>query len=887
MKKLCMTLLALCAAVSAALGAALCLAVRAENLLPDDFTGDNAGGFCGWDTKGAPVVSLAEPGPDGKRAVRIAGTVASLNFSVRNMQLAASGRYRLSADVRTKGLEPVKRVELLVYNTGWNREEAVSIPHDTSGEWKRISSDFTMPESKNGLYVLAVYASDAFADGAFLDVAGVKLEPLDEKAASGSVPVSADKPFKPRISPVDPLLNSVDANSARLTFFYPGDIESGGERLVLRAVMSGRTVTGGFGKDHKAVVDFGKIDKGYRRIELGVVGEKSGKVFASNCYTLKADVAVEGVTPARRLNNFVSELFAKPLENGETDFVLAEDGWVYVSLDRPYARVTVDVDDVVSALRFREGEPSETQRHLAAGRHVLRVNGVDGASKGGILRVRLVKTIGGAAFILDRGSNADKLHWGYSRGFYPKFGLFTAVNTAELKFYGRPGMMRLAESLRDRGIKVSWASGPNSRHPSRNGIATLYEAVAANPAFGRGVALAIDENAIAAPPRMKYNYSEAAWLLGERCHDVKVWFADGFCELFERPFLDIPELSAIVNSGNGTGKIFTEAYYIAPNTEDEWQRLVEWIKLQRRQMREEVPAAPSRYIYALSGWEYPGVWTTRHRPHVDLKAFYSRLLRMYATDPEFADIGGVSFTTPACDEDLVRFYYAAVRHYCLEGRADDLAGNLGYEMLSRCVKNGDFEDGLDGWTVSAAENGSVDAGHIKKFGGRSQRRMSPHGGIGAGDRFAVMKRSAKAPNVLKQTLQGLKPGGLYQISCCSMYYDDMLKPGSVRKKTAGVRVSVTGAEHIEDLDHVVCFRGSKAGEPERSATFVHRLVFRATGESAEMAISDWLEPSAPGGDAGERTAVNYVGCTVYYVRGPEDLKTLCEINLATGKGCHP
>ena len=863
------------------------VAAHGANLVPDDFISDNAGGFCGWDTKGARIEALSDVVPDGKTAVRIAGIVEPLRFSVENMQLVEGGRYRLSAYVRTKGLTSVKRIDLLVHNTGWSRDEIVAIPRDTSGEWKRISRDFKMPRSKNGRYTLAVYAADAFATGAFLDIAGVSLEPLDEKAVSGSISVSMAKPFKPRISPVDPFLNDVDAEHARITFFYPGNLDIDGERLVLQAKMCGRTVTGAFGKDHKAVVDFGKIDKGYRRIEIDVVGEKSGKVFASNGYTIKANVSVKDATPVKRINNFVSELFTKPLVNGETEFVLGKDSWVYVALDRSYSNVTVDVDDMLSALRFREGEPSETQRHLAAGRHVVRVKGVDDGAKNGFLRVRMVKTIAGASFTRARDPSGDTPHWGYSRGYYSKFGLFTTVNSAELKFYGREDAMRLANELRDRGLLVSWAGGPSSLHPSRNGISSLYEAVAANPAFGHGVPMALDENAIAASPRMKYNYSEAAWLLGEKCHDLKVWYADGFVELFNRPFLDIPELSSIVNSGNGNGRIFTEAYYIAPNTEDEWHRLVEWIKLQRRQMREEVPLAPSRYVYALSGWEYPGVWTTRHRPHVDLKAFYSRLMRLYATDPDFADIGGVSFTTPTCDEDLVRFYYAASRHYCLEGRTDDLAENLGYEMLTKYVKNGDFDDGLNGWTVSAAENGSVDVGHMKRFGGRSQRRMSPHGGVDAGDRFAVLKRSANAPNVLRQTLAGLKPGGLYQISFCSMYYDDMLKPGSVQKKTAGVRVVVTGAERIDDLDHVVCLRGSKAGEPERAATFVHRIVFRAMAESCEMAITDWLEDSAPGGDIGERTAVNYVGCTAYYVRGPEDIKALSEINLATGKGAHP
>ena len=871
--------------VQAAMCAVLCFAVRAENLLPDDFVNDNGGGFCAWNTKGAPVEALGEPGPGGRKCVRISGTERSLSFETGRFKLAAGGRYRLSVDVRTKGLEPLKRVDLLVYNGGWHDEESIRIPRDTSGAWKHLSKDFTMMKSNDGRYAVAVWMSEALGSGAYLDLSGVTLEPLDEKAKEGSQSLADQMPFPPRISPVDPMLNDVDAGRARLTFFYPGDIESGGERLVLRATMLGRTVTGEFGKDHKAVVDFGKIDKGYRRIDLAVVGANSGRKFAENGYTILANEALKGVTPAKRLNNFVSELLAKPLENGEIPFVIAKEEWVYVSIDKPFAGVTVDVDDIESAVRFREGEPLETQRRLSAGRHVLKVKGVDAASKGGTLRVRLVKTIGGANLSVPTSTSSDYLRWGFAKGYYDRFAMYSTLNTADMKFYGRPTMMRIAERAAERGIKAKFASGLPCRHPARNSIDTLYESVAANPAFGKGVPMALDENAIDASPLMKHNYSEAAWLIGEKCSDFSIWWEDGFHGMFNRPFLDIPELSAIINSGAGKGEMFTEAYYVTPKDEEGWNKLVEWIKRQRRLMREEVPAAPSRYIYALSGWEYPGIWTTRHHPHVDLKAFYSRLMRMYATDPEFADIGGVSFTTPACDEDLVRFYYDAARHYCLEGRTDDLAEKLGYAMFTKYVANGDFDDGLDGWTVSAAEPRSIEPGYVKKLGSHSQRRV--YYSYGAGDHFAMMKRSAKAPNILKQTLAGLKPGGLYQISFCSMYYDDVVKPGSVQKKTAGVRVSVTGAEHIEDLDHVVRLRGNKAGEPERAATFVHRIVFRATAETAEMAISDWLEDSAPGGEVGARTAFNYVGCTAYYVRGPEDLKALCEINLATGKGAHP
>jgi len=868
----------------AALAVAVC--AQAAGLVPDDFVNDNAGGICRWDTKGAPFQLLGGAGPEGRSAVRISGTTDRLWFGITGLRLAAGGRFRLAADVRTKGLESLKRLDLLVYNESWRDEETVDVPRDTAGEWQRISREFTMPKSSNGQYSLAFYASEAFAKGASLDISGVRLEPLDEKAAAGSVLVGAPEPFKPRISPVDPLLNDVDAEHARLTFLYPADTSNAEERFVLRARMLGRSVTGEFGGDHKAVVDFGRIDRGYRRIDLEVVGEKSGRVFASNGYTIKANAPVKDATAAKKLNNFVSELFTKPLKNGEIQFSIAKRGWVYVTLDRPYPGVSVDVDHVESALRFRKGEPSETQRLLSAGRHVLRVRGVDDSSKGGTLSVRLVKIIGGASMARAVAPNTDYLNWGYSRGYYERFGLFTTMNDAELSAYGNRAIMRVWADLVERGMTARFAHGPSALHHSRNSIASLYEAVASNPAFGRGVPLALDENAISAPPQMKYNYAEVAWLLGEKCPDMAVWYADALDAQFTRPLVDIPEMSAILNSGEGNGITFPEAYYIVPNTEEEWAKLAEWIKLQRRQLRDEVPAAPTRFVYALSGWAYPGVWTTRHRPHVDPKAFYSRLMRMFATDPEFADMGGVSFTSPICDEDLLRFYYDAARHYCLEGRTDDFAEGLGYRMFTDYLGNGDFDDGLAGWEVSAAEAGSVQVGHKKGFGRRSQKRTIFKGDTAAGDHFALLKRSARAPNVLRQRMAGLKPGGLYQISLCSMYHEDMIKPGSARSK-AGVRVSVSGAECIDDLEHVVRLGERDPKKPPRTAIFAHRVVFRATAETAELSVSDWLGAAAPGGEVGELVAFNYVGCTAYYVRDASDLEALSAINLATGKGARP
>ena len=105
MKRYCMTMIGFSMLVESVV---FSFAAYAANLLPNEFIPDNAGGFCGWDTKGARIEALSDVGPDGKTAVRIAGIVEPLRFSVENMQLIEGGRYRLSAYVRTKGL--VKRV---------------------------------------------------------------------------------------------------------------------------------------------------------------------------------------------------------------------------------------------------------------------------------------------------------------------------------------------------------------------------------------------------------------------------------------------------------------------------------------------------------------------------------------------------------------------------------------------------------------------------------------------------------------------------------------------------------------------------------------------------------------------------------------------------------
>lgn len=865
----------------------------AEDLIYDDFVSDNCGGVFCWNAmpednclSRRQLTVLPELAPGGKHALRITDA-KSLRMS-SDIRLVPGGTYRLSIKVRAHGLKDMNRLQYLIYGfDGWRKEWWVDLPKETNGEWREVSKDVTLQAEGSGNCTLCLYADRPFAGDAYLDLACPRLEALDAKAVAGSErKLLVPAPFVPRITPVDPILSEVRADAAKFTFLFPGDVADAHEKFVLRAKLQGRTTTGSFDADRRASVDFGTIAPGRHGIALEVVGERSGRVVASNDYTIATLVTAKNATPLRRLNNFVSEIWTKPLRNGSYEFTIEKAGWVYVKLDRPYPTVSASIDGV-PAIRYRHREPSEAQRYLQAGQHRIDVRGTQGEPKKGTsgeaakgtISVRLVKTISMAGYKHIVNPSGDYPRWGYSLAYYHLFNLFSTPNTVEVNdaVMSSPRAAPVRFEFEDRGFKVIMSGGPNGGHKSRNDVGTLVAEVAKNRAFAKNVPMAVDENSINAPPLMKYSYSEAAWILGRTNEEIHVWFADGFSTLFNRPVLDTMEVSAIVNSGAARGQMFTEAYYRAPKDEAGQTALEDWIRLQMETLRRCVPAAPSRYVYALSGWEFPGCFITAVRPDVDLKAFYARILRMLATDPMFRDIGGVGMTTPICNEDLFRFSFDLIRHYCLDGATDDYGELLGMKLFPNHLQNGDFDRGFDSWKVEPASEGSLVVIDKPGFSAKHETRIRSAETMDAGIRYAMVTLNGERPNRLRQTLKGLRPGGLYQVYFVSMDAADFAEPGVSKLSKAVVGCRVTGAEEIRDLDHVVKMCG-KTGEKGRAGVFVHRLVFRATAETAELELSDWGEDGRPAGEVGSRHAFHFVGCDPFFVRDDVDLANIRALN---------
>ena len=142
-----------------------------------------------------------------------------------------------------------------------------------------------------------------------------------------------------------------------------------------------------------------------------------------------------------------------------------------------------------------------------------------------------------------------------------------------------------------------------------------------------------------------------------------------------------------------------------------------------------------------------------HDPAVDFKYFLDMQVNLIANSPDFAGLATTGYWgTYYGDEELVRWSFLLMRHYAVEGHKDMLSARYGFKYNPGFLANGDFADGLKGWTASPAADGSIRTDTIAGYGKNSQGRW---GGGNAGDTVCVLTRQAGQPNRISQTAQGL------------------------------------------------------------------------------------------------------------------------------------
>jgi hypothetical protein len=254
------------------------------------------------------------------------------------------------------------------------------------------------------------------------------------------------------------------------------------------------------------------------------------------------------------------------------------------------------------------------------------------------------------------------------------------------------------------------------------------------------------------------------------------------------------------------------------------------------------------------------------QPNVDYHVWMDQQMNVVANNPAFRDLAGLEWwTSMLADEETVRFVGRLYRHYALEGKTDMLTKD---PLFLTHLQNPDFERGAEGWTLHPAEPGTITVKSFPRYGrieGRFMGLGRPADPEHIGDTFLCLKRSAKGPNIVSQTIQDLKPGRLYSLKMFTCDYDDLVNPKVRRTQDVQPMGSVT-VEGV-DLDGKRSFAEVYASGPEPTIPVCityHWQVFRARARAATLTICDWRNRKEPGGATGQELTFNFVEVEPYH-----------------------
>ena len=855
---------------------ALAGACSGGNLLRNpEFRGDNLGGLLNWNVGGVANV-LRGAGPGGSNVLRFTRangrSLAQMNFT-----LAANEKYRFGAHVRTRG---VKNARLLVYNAAWEDSANIRLPADTAGEWRELEWRGEMFPSKTGRYYFRLFCDVELGDDGVIELAAPFLEPLSAAAEKGAAPAVLDSPRKVRIVPVDPLLSEMDADLAKMEFYYPGDLEDAPSAYAFAARLDdGHAVSTPLDERRRGTVEFGKVAEGGHVLKVRLFNRKTRNVVAADEYPVSAKKPFAGA-PGRPLNNFVTELARTEVADGaELQFDNPRDGWVYIGFSDSDARGEVFLDGGVRPVVVpREHESCDTLRFLKAGRHVVRFRGRGATVVVNAVKLNFMAAGGGLSEVstLDRGQYGLDFR---KRYFFNRFARYDDFNWTRKNALQR----RWSEMYAERGAICGGEARLGAEADAWGQSERLLGMITNSAPYRDGLPVSLDESSPVATRLNHATLADAAWALTGLDQPIGIWWNDCLRNVCSDPRGQATELAAVANSGRGQGLLLPEVYIIAYPDRERVARQEDHFVEFLSSIRSQVPAAAKSFMLTMGGYTLPIGWCGWVAPEADLKVLYDDFIHRMATDPACRDIGGIGYTGIArCDEEILRWFCRLVRHYAIEGRTERLAPKFGFTYLTGTVRNNDFDKGLDGWVAAPAEPGSIAVTNINGFGINIQGRKMV--GKGCGDNLAVFTRSAKRPNRLSQKVTGLIPGRLYALACASVDADDLAKP-CARGDEVVFRLSCgDGGEPVPELCYDKCGvmdRRPDGRSPWGSAPvaqkMLHRLVFRAKAPETEISFSDWADAKTPGGTIGARRMFNHVNLRLYYVEGDGELDDLKKI----------
>lgn len=612
-------------------------------------------------------------------------------------------------------------------------------------------------------------------------------------------------------------------------------------------------------------------------------GIPSAKLLAA--VALLLSVLARGAEPkislsGKRLNNLVSELLdvsSVSKSNEPFTFASARESWVFISATckgKGSVRVILDAERVLE----REGETSicEALRYVLKGRHTIRVERRGEAS----VERLIVKAI------------PELIHCGL--GFNPEIKSYGAYDMDFLKRDILPNVttlivpnsIKLPESVIDdwhrQGKKFLAEVGINSQAKTAEEHFKYWSGFYERAPFIDGIVInefivnrPVVEWAELTPERLKrmdderqqyelYRQAIEKMRADDRFTNKMLYvYVGGSGKKLNQEIIGTNVIRTIINSGY---RVALERYLHEMSSEkgsqDALQTFVDGIA----DWNAKEPGLNPQLVITFGLFSMPPGGINK-QPNVDYHVWMDEQMNLVASHPVFAGLGGLNWwTSLLADEETVRFVGRLYRHYAIEGRTNMLTRD---PLFLTHIQNADFEKGTEGWTLHAAEGGSIAAKSFPRYGrieGRFMGLGRPADPEHIGDTFLWMKRSAKGPNTFSQTIKDVQPGRLYSMKMFTCDYDDLVSPKTKKKEEATGFIGSVTLEGV-DMDAKRSFNEMYSSNPEpRIPVWItyHWKVFRAKSTTANLTVSDWPKEKKPNDTFGQEQTFNFLEIQPYW-----------------------
>jgi len=829
--------------------------LNGQNILQDvDFQANECGEYGYWSLyqTSQGIERLPQAGPDGHDAIRLDCSHAS-SLIHGGLKLVPNGKYRIGGYVRTKDFHAAESGFLLrdTAQYYWTRATE-KFPENTNGEWVRIENTVTVEEKRVDQALFLIYAPKATG---ILEVSAPFLEAVDDATREGSGVHSPIIHTWNRIMPFSPILSEIPADKATLELAVYTKLAKPVTEYECQVELAGQSHSFPLDNRQRVMACLESLTPGRHTLNLKLLQKDNGAVILENTYPCTVGLPLTFDVPETWLNNLVSELARLPLTDGDFAFTAPRKGWYWFGLERADEGTECLLDGAEAPIiRHRQGERSETMRHLEAGEHRLTVRG---AQKDNFLTIRSVKQMMLFPMNIVEGDNLfthlRKLGraYFYDLPFYIKH-LWPAVNTQLLQEqYYTPEAVppRLGQECRERGIRLISSGDAKWDDPD-----AIEESIRTGKCIQFTEGRALDEVGYWWPFEKTMTTAEGLWRVSDFEKPVYLWMAQprGY---FRYQIIHRPLMAAALNTGLGQGRILHETYITTRRDQEDTEDYMNLLNEHVRRAEAYLPGSKSRLAFMFSGYVSAGVYDVNCHPQSDIKWTMDYFLWKLANDPELKGIFGVGFySTSRCDEEHVRWVGALLRHYGVDGQREMLSSQFGFSCNPGHLRNCDFDEGFEHWTPAAAEQDTLTTWHRANYGKSIQIRVNEGGRLG--DNAALFVRSDKGPNKLTQKATGLTPGRKYALRFTTADPDELDLPKGM---------SVNFAFHAEISDaRILPELGYDYRVMSKHELVNHKVVFIPNGTEADITFSDWKSDDEAGAPKGQRRVLNFINLTPYF-----------------------